>query len=242
MTRQRPDRRRLVAIGALVGVVAIAAGGLAIADNSSSSSSATTTIDPNSLPPVAKELYFLTQKGANAVFHAVYAAESPQYTSANAEATLESWHEPGKARQDVNVVSPTQTQKSEGFALPVGVIQCQELQGHPLCQLTGKGFQDVSDRFLAAVSPQLLTADITATDEAVGQYPARCFSIPDAGKICLDPKTGALLLLDSGGLVYTVTKLDQNVSDDDFVPPGPVVDISGNPVSIPGQTPITPAN
>jgi hypothetical protein len=148
----------------------------------------TTSVDPATLPPVAKELYALIQQGRASGYHIVLSVSGSALSSTITEASIEVWRLGRTVRHDTRFVEATGTSSRVDIGGPDGTIRCDTPAGAALsCQRTSARAIGPDDDFLGFVVQSLTTSTIEGRDDTVIGVVARCYRIGNAERteLCL---------------------------------------------------------
>jgi hypothetical protein len=198
-------------IGALVGTAALVS-----ADRSTTT---TTTTAPVTLTGTARELYDLLAQKDEATYHARYDGSSPEVSALS----LETWQQPPNVRQDSDLTVSGQQAQTSSFVLGTTQVRCVRLTaaGAWTCQPGGTADTDP----LAAIRDRLDEIEVSARDTTISGRAVRCFQFTvdgAANELCITPDRGIPVLVRAAGSELRLTELDDDVAEDDFVPPAEV--------------------
>jgi hypothetical protein len=182
-------------------------------------SSTTTTTVPPSLSGTARELFDLLRAKDSVTYHARYEGSSPEV----AALALETWQLPPNVRQDSDLTVSGQRAQTSSFLLDSTQVRCVRLavQGAWTCQPGGTADIDP----LASIRERLDEVEVTARDTTIGDRAVRCFQFTVDGatnELCLIPEKGIPVLVRASGSELNLIVLDEDVTEDDFVPPAEV--------------------
>jgi hypothetical protein len=186
--------------------------------SSDRSTATTTTTAAVTLSGTARELYDLLATKDASTYHARYDGTSPEVSSVS----LETWQQPPNIRQDSDLTVEGQQAETSSFVLGAQQVRCVRLAGAAwTCQPGGTADTDP----LAAIRDRLDEIDVSARDTTLGGRTVRCFQFTvdgTANELCLTPDRGIPVLVRAAGSELNLTLLDDDVAEDDFVPPAEV--------------------
>ena len=178
----------------------------------------TTTTAPVALSGDAGELIELLATKDEATYHARYTGRSPDAS----DVLLETWQRPPDIRQDSELTIEGQRARTSSFVLGAEQVRCIRLGDGPwTCQPGGPSDTDP----LAAIRQRLGEVDVTARDTTIDDFTVRCFAFTvegDANELCLTEDRGIPVLVRAGGSELRLESLDDEVDDEDLVPPAEV--------------------
>jgi hypothetical protein len=208
-------------IAAVIATLLIAAfaGAAALRPSGSSSTAKTTTTTAVHLTGNALELVTLLSTKDRATYHARYTGSSPQ----SQQVTLETWQRPPDIRQDSQLTIQGQVAETSSFVLGPKQVRCVRLPSATgwTCQQGDVASADP----LAAIRSRLGEGDVSVRDTQIGTRPVKCFQFTVDGatnELCVTTDKGIPVLVRAADSQLTLTALDDNVADADFVPPAPV--------------------
>jgi hypothetical protein len=219
--------------GVVVGAAVV--GGVVVATRSSGSphkvatgTNPTTTV-AGPTDPGARQLIALLTGAGKLVFHARYEVSSTQ-----AQAVLELWHSPPRARLDETETGGGNTVVSSQITDGTNEVICQRNGVQPwACVKSGLDpSANPGDVVFGNLAKFLAEPSYTVSDATVVDQPAKCFAgikpLPSAGagspaptkppRICTTP-SGIPLLIDTGDGPVTATAVDNTVAPSVFTPP-----------------------
>ena len=198
-------------VGAIVGTAALTA--------KDDTATTTTTAAPVTLTGTARELYDLLATKDEATYHARYDGSSPDVTALS----LETWQMPPNVRQDSDLTVGGQQAQTSSFVLGSTQVRCVRLTSSSAWTCQPGGTADTDP--LASIRDRLDEVDVTARDTTLGGRTVRCFQFTVDGasnELCLTPDQGIPVLVRASGSELNLTLLDEDVAEDDFVPPAEV--------------------
>jgi len=220
----RSKNRRVGAFVLLGGVLVLALGGAvgAILDDpprpivkTTVPESTTTTLPPvGSLGEVGAELQSLVERGRAVKYHAVYGVTDPELPEGLTQ-TLELWRDGENFRSDIIEETSVGSRRQSTVVGSSTVTACETVKGVETCKRATAPPTDLPAAFVRDVVTKEPPPKLTARDDDIAGYEARCFVAEDIGEICV-AGDGVMLSIFLQGANLLATKIDNNVPASTF--------------------------
>lgn len=214
----------MAALVLLAGVVVLALGGVvgAVLDDPPRRTSTTTTAPATTttLKPVAElgevgaEVQALVELGRTVRFHAVYAVSDPELPEGLVQ-TLELWRDGDMYRSDILERTSNSSRRQSTVSGASTATACETVNGKETCQRIRSAPSDLPGAFLRAVVTAKPVPRLTARDDDVAGYNARCFVAADIGELCL-AGDGVMLSITLKDATLLATTVDNDVPASTF--------------------------
>ncbi|MDQ2648796.1 MAG: hypothetical protein M3Z03_04520 [Actinomycetota bacterium] len=175
----------------------------------------TTLPDVSDLGPEGVELQKLLDLAAGVAYHGVYDVEDPSLPEGLSQ-SFEVWRDGENARTDIierQGGGRTVTRSVTNGSIS---ITCRPIQGAEQCERTSNSAViDLAGLFVKAIAFAEEPVTLTARDDEVGDYVARCFEAEEIGELCL-ATDGVLLSTILEGANITLARLDDRIPEKTF--------------------------
>lgn len=221
-----PRRRQKVALLVLMGgMVALAMAGAvgAVFDDPPVRRATTTTIPTTTttIPKAAafgdagRELDVLTEAGRHVDHHAVYDVEDPELPEGLVQ-TVEIWRKGALFRSDVVERTGAGTRRQTYISGGRLLRKCDtDFEAVQTCETVSAVPNDLPTAFVRALVDSEDEVELTARDDDVAGFVARCFEAEDIGELCV-AEDGVMLRLKLQGATVELTRIEDVVPDSAF--------------------------